>query len=49
MSNDYEKEREAFNRAAARIQDHVKRHGGSMSHDEARKKLQKHINKSKNK
>ena len=49
MSSDYERTREAFNRAAARIQDHVNRHGGSMSHDEARKKLRKHITRSKNK
>ena len=49
MSNDYERNREAFNRAAGRIQEHVNRHGGSMSHDEARKKLRKHITRSKNK
>ena len=49
MTDDYDKNREAFNRVAKRMQDHARAHGINMSHEEAQKKLRKHIKKSKNK
>lgn len=45
----YDNDKKAFDRTAHRLQEASKQSGKNMSFDEAKKQLQEHIKKSKNK